>query len=144
MRFRRTGPTRRSLADWYHCCRVSLGSFSAGSAAVDMPADVVRWETVIGREGGRRSARAEGSAMWRMPVAGRSCWARRCRGGWRGRGLGVLGVGLWSCRVWCVFGEGVVVHETWPPLYICPRGGSSIALSSSHPPSHRSILPKDE
>ena len=34
MRFRRTGPTSRSLADLYHCCRVSLGDCSGDSATV--------------------------------------------------------------------------------------------------------------
>ena len=53
MRFRRTaGPTRRSLADLYHCWRVSLGFFSGDSTVVVVVVVVVvgavdRFEDVI-------------------------------------------------------------------------------------------------
>ena len=70
MRFRRTGPTSRSLADLYHCCSVSLGVFSGGSEAapVDMSGVVVRWLLSMfeGEEKKRRRRTERGGAHWLM------------------------------------------------------------------------------
>ena len=137
MRFRRTGPTSRSLADLYHCCSVSLGVFSGGSEAalVDMSGVVVRWLLSMfeGEENKKRRNRKERRGEERSALAdvgklalggfrvGLVLGLQRCLWGLR-RGCCLSCWGLCSC--W----ESSMVIYVWTIIYTL---SDCIALSST-------------